>query len=584
MRAASSIKRSASAILLLFSTVFAVAADAFTDSLQWLAKEIACIGTYSNAQAGDYTHPDPTNYYKPSDIREYLARQSGNRTKTATFYGICFDYAQEAYNDILNNQSYYENLGMKKGSWYIAMTYDNPNVITLNDPVSKDKAILIRNGVYLKENTRFSIQAHGAAPNHAWLWVYGKDGTIYWIDPTWTDNTGYVWWGIVRDGKEVQWNPSKEYCVVAINPNNEAFAYFNSGYAYGEKGDYDRAIADYTQAIRIDPNHAKAYNNRGAAYADKRDNDRAIADYTQAIRIDPNYALAYNNRGNAYGAKGDNDRAIADYTQAIRIDPNHANSYYNRGLAYHNKRDYDRAIADWTQAIRLDPNLASAYYNRGVAYKNKGDSDRAIADYTQAIRIDPNVANAYVGRGVAYHGKKDYDRAIADYTQAIRLDPNVANARNNLELARKARENINTNAVPEFQSYDEAVDYRNRRFTESERGKLNNFFKEYGTSGDIYFDAAQRYIIGFSRTLKLQAPRMSGSDVLKLQERLLSLGFSGVGEADGYYGPKSEGTIKIVQRFLGYQQNGEVDILLWNTIFNENKKERLLQISRDAGR
>src|SRR6516165_1397499 len=63
-----------------------------------------------------------------------------------------------------------------------------------------------------------------------------------------------------------------------------------------------------------------AYYNRGLAYQEKGDNDRAIADYDQAIRLDPKYAFAYNGRGNAYKAKGDNDRAIADYDQAIRLD------------------------------------------------------------------------------------------------------------------------------------------------------------------------------------------------------------------------------------------------------------------------
>jgi Tfp pilus assembly protein PilF len=50
----------------------------------------------------------------------------------------------------------------------------------------------------------------------------------------------------------------------------------------------------------------------------KGDNDRAIADYNEAIRRDPNSALAFDNRGTAYLKKGDNDRAIADYNEAIR--------------------------------------------------------------------------------------------------------------------------------------------------------------------------------------------------------------------------------------------------------------------------
>ncbi len=59
----------------------------------------------------------------------------------------------------------------------------------------------------------------------------------------------------------------------------------------------------------------------GLAYDAKNNHDRAIADFNEAIRLNPKYTFAFNNRGNAYDAKNDHDRAIADYTEAIRLDP-----------------------------------------------------------------------------------------------------------------------------------------------------------------------------------------------------------------------------------------------------------------------
>ena len=70
-------------------------------------------------------------------------------------------------------------------------------------------------------------------------------------------------------------------------------------------------------------NLAIAYSERGTAYDDKGDRDRAIADYSNAIQIKPDYDIAYYNRGNAYRDQGDLDRAIADYSEAIRIKPDH---------------------------------------------------------------------------------------------------------------------------------------------------------------------------------------------------------------------------------------------------------------------
>ncbi|GHU21241.1 hypothetical protein FACS1894172_08980 [Spirochaetia bacterium] len=189
-------------------------------------------------------------------------------------------------------------------------------------------------------------------------------------------------------------------------------------------------------SVRTAPVDATVYYNRGMEYYNKDDYDRAIAEFTEAIRINPQYANAYNWRGWAYYDKGEYDRAIADYTQAIRIDPQDANAYNWRGWVYDDKGEYDRAIADYTQAIRIDPQDTSAYYNRGLAYYNKGDYDRAIAEFTEAIRINPQYAYAYNHRGNAYDDKGEYNRAIADYTQALRIDPNYTTAKNNLEYAR----------------------------------------------------------------------------------------------------------------------------------------------------
>jgi YidC/Oxa1 family membrane protein insertase len=221
-----------------------------------------------------------------------------------------------------------------------------------------------------------------------------------------------------------------------------AAAFYNRGVPYAERRDYDRAIADYSEAIRLYPKNARVYNNRGVVYRAKNDYDRAIADYDEAIRLDPKYALAYLNRGVAYADKKDYDRAIADYNAAIRLDPKVARAYSNRGEAYRAKNDYDRALSDFNEAIRVDPNSAFAYYNRGNAYLNKKDYDRAIADYTEAIRLDPKDAKAYNNRGEAYRAKNDYDRAISDYTEAVRLDPKLDIAHANLNIAYRNRNSL----------------------------------------------------------------------------------------------------------------------------------------------
>ena len=65
----------------------------------------------------------------------------------------------------------------------------------------------------------------------------------------------------------------------------------------------------------MNPDLAEAYHNRGLAWAEKDEYDKAIADYSEAIRLKPDYAKAYFNRGIAYYKKGDQAKADADFAK-----------------------------------------------------------------------------------------------------------------------------------------------------------------------------------------------------------------------------------------------------------------------------
>jgi tetratricopeptide (TPR) repeat protein len=247
-------------------------------------------------------------------------------------------------------------------------------------------------------------------------------------------------------------------------------AYASRGLAYAGKKDINRAIASYTESIRLNPNYAEwVYSSRARAYVEKGDYDRAIADCNQAIRLDPNNYGAYNNRAAAYFEKGDYDRSLADINQAIRLNPNDS-TYLNRGLIYYEKKEYDKAIADWESVLKIAPNNAvarnnleavrkelnsnssgvsgdaEAYYNKGVEsmyicinlVKNLDRSNNqkfkedmvefetsyrsSIDAFTKAIKINPDYAEAYRTRGELYKMRNQKKEANADFKAAEKIE------------------------------------------------------------------------------------------------------------------------------------------------------------------
>jgi tetratricopeptide (TPR) repeat protein len=152
--------------------------------------------------------------------------------------------------------------------------------------------------------------------------------------------------------------------------------------------EFELAIADYSEAIRLNSNHAIAFNNRGAMYAAKKEYDRAIADYSEAIRLVPNYALAHRNRAFSYSCKGEYDAALADYSEVIRLDPNYE-AIIDRALIFEHKRDYKSAIADFTAAINLQPSRLGGLYWRADAYSAIGETANALSDYRAIVALPP---------------------------------------------------------------------------------------------------------------------------------------------------------------------------------------------------
>lgn len=217
--------------------------------------------------------------------------------------------------------------------------------------------------------------------------------------------------------------------IMAETINSEIInseTYHLRGRIYSDKGDYERAIKDYEQAIKLSPLNEEIYISRGAAYLDKGELDQALTNFGRAIELNPRNDQAYNNRGVIHFKRDDFDSAIRDFNRAITINPKFGEALVNRANAFNGKQDFKRAILDSNKAISLDPDDPEPYLARGSAYLRRGEFGRAVADLDHLIMVQPNDALAHINRGSAYLGMNKFDQAMADYNKGVVLDPNLA--------------------------------------------------------------------------------------------------------------------------------------------------------------
>lgn len=252
---------------------------------------------------------------------------------------------------------------------------------------------------------------------------------------------------------------NKIVALKVFSGENLATIYFWRAVGWNKKGNYTQVIADAGEAIRLHPSVA-AYNLRGSAYYDRGEYDIAIADFNDALRIGPPSGIIFHNRGNAWRSKGEYAKAIADYDQSIKSDPKSVFSWQNRGISKRALGDLDGALADINEAIRLDPTLPQPLTSRAVIWRAKGDLDRAIADSTEAIRLAKAKApanimtppgsvliSAYTHRALAYEAKGDFDRAKQDYAATLEGKASDAGSKANQATA-KVRLSLLSETLP----------------------------------------------------------------------------------------------------------------------------------------
>ncbi len=199
-------------------------------------------------------------------------------------------------------------------------------------------------------------------------------------------------------------------------------AIFMSAKTFSQISIWKDSFALWNYIIKSSDKSYLAYNNRGRIYERRKEWDLAMADYKQAIRINPNYAKTHKNIGMIYERKGDIPSAIAAYSKAIEVKPNYSAAYNNRALLYIKSGKMDLALADYNSAISADPRYILGYVNRGALFVERGDITRGLQDLTYAIELEPNSTAAYNTRAEIYLRINALTQALSDCQVSLKLD------------------------------------------------------------------------------------------------------------------------------------------------------------------
>jgi tetratricopeptide (TPR) repeat protein len=121
----------------------------------------------------------------------------------------------------------------------------------------------------------------------------------------------------------------------------------------------------------------------------------AIAEYREALRLNPNYSAAHASLGSVLSDSGDLENAIVEFRDVTRLNPKDSAARDALGLALYQKGYLDSAIVEYREAIRLNPQEAEAHYGLADALEKKGNHNAAVNEYREALRLQPEMATAH---------------------------------------------------------------------------------------------------------------------------------------------------------------------------------------------
>lgn len=379
-------------------------------------------------------------WQKRPHIQAYTIADMGNEKREEGRYREAIEHYNTALNLNPRLANIYQNraaVNLALGKYKEAFA-DRRTSIRLNP----EQLSLTGFGAFLQQNWEI-LKIYGVSLFMSMLsGVFGKDK---WLIFEAASKTGI---GEIK-AEQGNINEARNLYQMAIEDSNEAIrqkpkwsrSYNSRGwikYLFGEfeieygnptkaQKLFKEAIANADKALQLELIKEKLrsayYHTRGAARDSLGEYNKAIEDFNESIRLNPKRALLYRDRGLTKDAIKQYEGALKDFQKAIELKPKEFINYYHRGVTKNRIGHYEEAIEDLNTAIQLDQTNANAYYQRGFAKEMLGQEDTAKSDYKEALKINPNEPSKSHKLGLAKCKIHQYEQAITLFDKAIKLDP-----------------------------------------------------------------------------------------------------------------------------------------------------------------
>ncbi len=214
---------------------------------------------------------------------------------------------------------------------------------------------------------------------------------------------------------------------IEIDPNNES-ALYNIGYLYNAKEDYYNSLLWLKKASAIKKT-VSTYNEIGFAFYKQKQNDSAIANYRNALLINPENGTAYKGIGDVYRrnySPARVDEAMESYKKAIQYNPKSAGSHFGLGWCYNEKGLYSESVPMLRKSLELDNTLVAGYTEMGYAQYMTTKYSDALETFRKGITLDKNNALCRYYSGLVYIQLKDKYKATNMYNDLKSVDVKLA--------------------------------------------------------------------------------------------------------------------------------------------------------------